>query len=309
MGSLLFDSPVGRFVASFPALSAAAGLIVAISFIYIRFIKTPKLDLPVVGNPGDKWDAQKHIVAGARKYPDTPYILPMDPPIVVLPIKIQDEVRNLPENVVSFTKEHQRNFFAQYTGIGDHRPEMITAIRQDLTRHIVSTIPGLQEEVRYGFDKEFGDCKDWTPFPLYMKVLRIVALTSGRVFVGRPLSREEEWLQRTISYTMDCVKARNAIREYPWWKRRWVTSSLPEIAKLTEHRTRGGVLLKPIMDAQLAKDSKREKIINEETGDEEGNFIEWLLKHTPGDLKMDPENLALNQMVCKFLTILLHVLC
>lgn len=123
----------------------------------------------------------------------------MDPPIVVLPIKIQDEIRNRPESEISFTQEHQRNFFAHYTGIGDHRPEMITAIRQDLTRHIVSTIPGLQEEVRFGFDKEFGDCKDWTPFPLYMKVLRIVALTSGKVFVGRPLSREEEWLQRTIS--------------------------------------------------------------------------------------------------------------
>lgn len=53
------------------------------------------------------------------------------------------------------------------------------------------------------------------------------------------------------------------------------------------------------MDAQLAKESKKEKIINEETGDEEGNFIAWLLKHTPGDLKMEPEHLALNQMVCK----------
>lgn len=56
----------------------------------------------------------------------------MDPPIVVLPIKIQDEVRNLPENVVSFTKEHRRNFFAHYTGIGDQRDEMINAIVSSL---------------------------------------------------------------------------------------------------------------------------------------------------------------------------------
>lgn len=67
MGSLLFDSPAGRVIASYPALSAAAALLLAISVVYIRFIKSPKLDLPVVGNPGDKWDAQKHIVAGARK--------------------------------------------------------------------------------------------------------------------------------------------------------------------------------------------------------------------------------------------------
>ncbi|KAG9258398.1 cytochrome P450 [Emericellopsis atlantica] len=224
----------------------------------------------------------------------------MEPPIVVLPIKIQDEVRNLPESVVSFTKEHQRNFFAHYTGIGDHRPEMIQAVRVDLTRHIVSTLPDLQDEVRYSFDKESGPCKDWTPFPLYMKVLRIVALLSGRVFVGRPLSREEEWMQSTINYTIDCVKARNAVRDYPQWKRPWVTSSLPEIKKLTHHRTRGGEMLAPIMQAQLAKESVKEKLRNEETGDEEGNFIEWLLKYTPEHLRNDPENLALNQMVLSF---------
>lgn len=67
MGSLFLDSPAGRFVASFPALSAAVGLLFAAVFVYVRFIKSPKLDLPVVGQPGDKWDAQKHIVAGARK--------------------------------------------------------------------------------------------------------------------------------------------------------------------------------------------------------------------------------------------------
>lgn len=223
----------------------------------------------------------------------------MSPPIVVLPIKVQDEVRNQPESKISFTQEHQRNFFAQYTGIGDHRPEMIQAIRVDLTRHIARTLPDLQEEVRYAFDRELGDCKDWTPAPLYFKILRIVAMMNGRIFVGRPLSREDEWIQSTINYTIDCVKARNAIRDYPEWKRPWVTSSLPEIKALTRHRTRGGEMLEPIMKAQLSKESFKEKLHNKETGDEEGNFIEWLLKYTPEELRNDPENLALNQMVCK----------
>ncbi|KAH6896727.1 cytochrome P450 [Thelonectria olida] len=290
-------------VVSFPALSSAVALLLAL-LVYRSCVKprTPTPKLPVVGTPGTHI-TKKDIVEGARKYPDAPFILPMSPPIVVLPIGIQDEVRNLPENKVSFTQEHQRNFFAQYTGIGDHRPEMIKAIRIDLTRHIASTLPDLQEEVRFGFDKEIGECKDWTPLPLYMKVLRIVALMNGRIFVGRPLSREEEWIQSTISYTIDCVKARNAIREHPVWKRRWVTSSLPEIQKLTHHRTRGGEMLEPIMNAQLSKPSFKEKLHNPDTGDEEGNFIEWILKYTPEELRNDPENLALNQMVLSFAAI------
>ncbi|KAL6852475.1 hypothetical protein ACO1O0_007020 [Amphichorda felina] len=299
MASLISDGPFAQTIMSYPALSAVAAVLLVALFVNFSLNNTPHLDLPIVGEPGSKV-GKKDIVEGARKYPDTPFILPMEPPIVVLPIKIQDEVRNQPESKVSFTKEHRRNFFAQYTGIGDHRPEMIQAVRVDLTRHIASTLPDLQDEVRYGFDKEFGPCKDWTPFPLYFKVLRIVALMSGRVFVGRPLSRQEEWIQSTISYTIDCVKARNAIRDYPVWKRRWVTSSLPEIHKLTSHRTRGGEMLSPILKAQISKESSKQKLHNAETGDEEGNFIEWLLKYTPEHLRNDPENLALNQMVLSF---------
>ncbi|KAF7562615.1 hypothetical protein G7046_g1526 [Stylonectria norvegica] len=290
-------------VVSFPAISGAVACLLAVLVYRSCFgTRAPTPALPVVGTPGTHI-TKKEILEGSRKYPGQPFILPMSPPIVILPIQIQDEIRNLPESAVSFTKEHQRNFFAHYTGIGDSRPEMIKAIRIDLTRHISNTIPELQEETRYAFDKEFGDCKEWTPAPVYFKVLRIVALLNGRIFVGRPLSREEEWVQSTISYTIDCVKARNAIREYPVWKRRFVTNSLPEIKKLTHHRTRGGEMLKPIMDAQLAKPSFQEKLHNPETGDEEGNFIEWLLKYTPEHLRNDPENLALNQMVLSFAAI------
>ncbi|KAH7006757.1 cytochrome P450 [Ilyonectria destructans] len=279
-----------RAITSFPALSSVVALFLAV-LVYHSYVKTrgPTPALPVVGKPGSHI-TKNVILEGSRKYPDSPFILPMSPPIVVLPIGIQDEVRNLPESRVSFTQEHQRNFFAQYTGIGDHRPEMIKAIRIDLTRHIASTLPALQEEVRFGFDKEFGDCKEWSPFPVYLKVLRIVALMNGRIF-------------STISYTIDCVKARNAIREHPVWKRRWITSSLPEIAKLSHHRTRGGEMLEPIMKAQLSKPSFNEKLHSPESGDEEGNFIEWILKYTPENLRNNPENLAVNQMVLSFAAI------
>jgi hypothetical protein len=222
----------------------------------------------------------------------------MDPPLVVLPIKIQDEVRNLPESQVSFTKEHQRNFFAQYTGIGDNRPEMIQAIRIDLTRQIPSTTTALQDELRYAFDKELGDCQDWTVYPLYFKVLRTIALMSGRIFVGRPLSRQEEWIHSTINYTVDCVKARNAIRNYPAWIRPLVTKFLPDVHRLAQHRLRAAHLLGPILKTQLSN-LEREKIHNLESGDEEGSFISWVLKYTPEELRNNPKNLATDQMVCK----------
>lgn len=222
----------------------------------------------------------------------------MSPPLVILPISTLDEFRNLPEDKVSFHKVVQDMFLVKHTGIGDFRPELLRTIQSDLPRHISSTTDGLQDEIRYAFDKEFGDCKEWTSFSAYSKMLRIVALLSGRVFVGRPLSREEEWIHSSINYTVDCVGARDAARRYPSLIRGLVAGYLPEIKRVHKYQTRGGELLKPILDAQLAKHGN-EKIESDVTGDEQGTFISWLLKHTTEDKRRDPVTLANNQMACK----------
>lgn len=62
--------------------------------------------------------------ANRLKYPETPYILPQDPPILILPNSAINEVRNLPESQISFVKEIKRIFHYEYTGIGEHRPEV-----------------------------------------------------------------------------------------------------------------------------------------------------------------------------------------
>src|SRR5579862_9221448 len=110
--------------------------------------------------------------------------------MVVLPQSTLDEVRNLPENQVSFLQNVRKQFYAKHTGVGDTPPEVVKAIKFDLTRNLANLLDGLQDEVRYSFDKELGPCEDWTTIRLYGTLLRIVAILSSLIFVGRPLSRE-----------------------------------------------------------------------------------------------------------------------
>jgi hypothetical protein len=224
-------------------------------------------------------------------------VIPLKRPTVILPIKILDEVRNLPETQVSFMKFIAEAFMSEHTGIGKDRREVIQAVKIDLTRHIASTLDGLQEEIRYSFNKELGPCQDWTPVVLYGAMARIVALLSGRVFVGRPLSRNEEWIDASINYTMDSIKARNAIAKWPVYLRRFVVPFLPEIRSVKQYSARGGKLLDPILKATLEKVYSEEKSLDDD--DEQGTFISWMLKHTARDLRADPENLAGGQMASK----------
>jgi hypothetical protein len=195
-------------------------------------------------------------------------------------------------------KDVRRSFSAKHTGVGTEGPEVAQSVKIDLTRHIASTLDDLQEEVRYSFEKEFGPCEEWTPIPVYSKLTRIVALLSGRVFVGRPLSREEEWIQATIMFTFYCVQARAAINAYPEWARGIAGYFLPEVKRLWEFKKRGAQLLQPIVHAQIAKEGT-EKLHRDDSEDDQGNFISWLLKHTNENQRWDPLVLANNQMGCE----------
>ena len=193
----------------------------------------------------------------------------------------------------------RRQFAYKQTDIGGEQPAIIQAVKIDLTRHIASTLDDLQEEIQYGFNKEFGPCEDWTPISLYGKMTRIVALLSGRVFVGRPLSREEEWIQATVMYTFYSMQAKDAVNAYHPYLRSIVAPFIPELQSLKKFRRRGAELFMPILQQQLAKEDN-EKIRRDDNDDEQGNMIAWMLKHTPEIQRSDPMVLANNQMGCEF---------
>lgn len=282
------------FALGSPLLLSGATLLIIISFIRFLLNRPKKLDLPVFGAGGK--DQRQTLVEGTLKCPDSPYIIPTAPALVILPISVIDEVRNLPENKASFIKDIRRSFSSKHTGIGKETgPELIQAVKIDLTRHIASTLDDLQDEIRYGFYKELGSCKDWTPIPLYHKITRIVALLSGRVFVGRPLSREEEWIQATVAYTFFCMQARNAINAYPEYLRGIVAPFVKEVKSLKHFRKRGSDLMKPILDAQGVKE-RNEKLVSGDNIDEQGTMISWILKHINENERYDPVKLANNQM-------------
>jgi hypothetical protein len=215
--------------------------------------------------------------------------------MVILPAALLDEIRNLPESQVSFRREIAQNFLSRHTGIGEDRPELLAAIKTELTRNISSTLDNLQDEIRYAFNKELGPCEDCTAVVLYPIMARMVALLSGRVFVGRPLSRSEEWIDASINYTMDVVKARMAIAKWPVWTRFFVAPFLPEIKGIKKYRKRGAELLDSILRHTMARAGSEKSLLGE--GDEQGTFISWVLKHTKEGLREDPENLAEAQML------------
>lgn len=216
---------------------------------------------------------------------------------MVLPLHILDEIRNLPENKVSFSKSIAQSFSAKHTGIGEPNPQLIQAIKVDLTRNVAKTLGPLQDEVRYSFNAEIGPCEDWTPVVIYGAMARIVALLSGRVFVGLPLSRNEKWIDASVRYTMDCIGTQRVLAKWPVFLRDIIAPFLPEVIGLKQYAARGGKLLEPLLKATLAG-TLNEKSTNDEDI-EQGTFISWILRYTAQTEREDAEHLARTQMNCE----------
>ncbi|KAF7880201.1 uncharacterized protein EAF01_012049 [Botrytis porri] len=303
MSPALFDKSKDMTIS--PLFLGASALLVLAYVIKAILSRPQKLDLPIVGKPGaDHW--QKELREGTAKYPNIPFILPSDPPLVVLPHCTLDEVRFLAEEKASFQKEIDRMFLSAHTKVGQDAPVLVKTIKNDLTRHTTSVAGALKDETHYALDTEFGTSESWTKVVLFEKVVRIVALVSGRVAVGRPLSRNKEWLQTSTQYTIDCIKAKNAATEWPAWTRYFVVPFLPDVKKVKAHTEKAAELLKPLIN-QCIRRFKEGKGIGEDSGDEfdddQGTFVSWIMKHTSPELRENPYNLAINQLNLSFASI------
>lgn len=63
-------------------------------------------------------------------------------------------------------------------------------IRRDLTRSLGTLIPEIDEELNVGVDDCWGkDTENWNDVGLFTTMMKVVARTSNRVFVGLPLCK------------------------------------------------------------------------------------------------------------------------
>ena len=136
---------------------------------------------------------------------------------------------------------------------------------------LVRLNPSIADEVQESLLLEMPPCKDWTPVNINQKLLRIVAMVSGRVFVGPELCRSEEYLDAAINYTIDLMAAQRAVNSLAPWKRPFLGNRLPQVKKLDQRLAEATAFLRPVVEA-------RQKLPVEERPDD---MLQWLMTAQP----------------------------
>lgn len=180
-------------------------------------------------------------------------------------------------------------FAGHYSSLGIRNPILINSIKMDLTRSIGRVLEELQKESAFAIPDTLGPCDDWTEIPVYQKSLHIVALLSGRVFVGYPLCRNSEWVQTTINYTIHAFGVAQHLLKVPSFIRPLVAPFHPAVKTVRAHRETAMRLITPIIDERIAAMRQDPNVVLP------NDAIQFLI-HNSGDKIDDVHTQALLQL-------------
>lgn len=183
---------------------------------------------------------------------------PSESPVVVLPSRFLDELKRLPDDVLSFNGALEQSMHTKYTQL-QNEPSLPHTIKTSLTPGLVRLNPTVADEVNEALRTELPPCADWTPVNINAKLLRIVAMASGRILIGPELCRSEEYLDSAIKYTLELMDVRQAVDALTPWLRPFKARFLPELKTLNNRLKQVDAFMQPIVQAryELTEDDEK----------------------------------------------------
>lgn len=144
------------------------------------------------------------------------------------------------------------------------------------------------------------ECSDWTSVNIHRKLLRIVAMVSGRVFIGPELCRSETYLDASINYTIEVMTAQRAVEHMKPWMRPLFASRLPQVQNLDRRIDEAVKFIAPVVEARRAAalDPAAEK---------PDDMLQWLMDGQSKFPDKNSQNLARVQLGLSFAAI--HTTC
>ncbi|KAF7317664.1 Cytochrome P450 [Mycena kentingensis (nom. inval.)] len=257
----------------------------------------PKLDfLPTVGPSAPLisylgafryvFNAKEMFQEGYEKFPKGVFRVALIDrwSVLVSGKQMVEDIANAREEDMSFHQSTNEFLQTRYTlGRGIERdPYHPAVIRTSLSRNVGSRFPDIRDEIVCAFGDLLpltGD--EWLVVPAYDSMMRIIARTSNRMFVGLPLCRNEDYLALNIGVAMDVVVKAQLINFLPAFLRPTLG---PLISLLRSNMRRASKHLTPLVAERL----KQVEMHGKDWPEKPNDLISWLIDYADGDeLKLE----------------------
>lgn len=119
-------------------------------------------------------------------------------------------------------------------------------------------------------------CEDWTEVCINQKLVDVIAKVSGRVFVGPELCQDPEYLDAGSNYTVDLMKAVQAVKQIRPILKPFLAPRTPEVVQLRQREKRATEVLRPIIEERMNGKSK------DPNWQEPDDMLQWMINRSGG---------------------------
>ncbi|RVX65953.1 hypothetical protein B0A52_09838 [Exophiala mesophila] len=301
--------PSHLYPISIVIVGVAGALFCLIVSHFARRQKTVLPDVPWVGSNSTTWfgilrtrwwtmlNYESALALAYREYglKDKACMLgTLDGEVVLLPPSSIPWLISQPSHVLSVNGAHKHILQTKYSF---PRPEIMDptvhfdVIKSELTRQMFSITPEVSDEMRAAISDVFGeDPNSWREVKLFDAVIKTIARTSNRVFVGLPLCRDEEYLRNAIGFAEDIALSATVLRLMPTWL-------LPVVERIATHSNRkhARAYTDILRHEILHRQRSQQQVVEKPDADAKNDFLQWLLNRSinrddgQGPDETDPE--------------------
>lgn len=210
------------------------------------------------------------IARGLKTLPGVFQVMTGTGPVVVLPNCFAHETRN--NKSLSFNRYFDKDFFVNYPGFEAYRTGykdgtfIQEVVRTKLTQSLGLVTKDLVDEMTDACQNILGNDSQFHEVYVKQATSKIVAKLSSRVFLGKNLARNSQWLRIAASYTHDSYSAAHDLRQWNFLLRPFVFNFLPNLRRLRHEVQEATRLIMPevalrkaVVDEALKTDQKPPK--------------------------------------------------
>ncbi len=131
---------------------------------------------------------------------------------------------------------------------------------------------------------------DWTPVKVQPFALRAIARSTGLVFVGGSINRNEEWMDTSINFAVHVFLAVVKLQFFPAWLRPIGQYLVSDLRRIRQDVSKAKAMLKPVVGERL-------RDMDAPGYEKPDDLIQWLLESLPEDERGDLQVLAELQLI------------
>ncbi|KAM7189906.1 Ent-kaurene oxidase [Rhypophila sp. PSN 637] len=268
-------------------LATSSVVVWLLSIIWRRLVSVPNVNVPHIAFEGDN-SAVRYIAEGGNllaqgyeKYNRKGQAFAIrnssDPkrPIIILPIRYLEEVKNAPQSQLSFPLFMEKASLIRDICGPIMTEEVQRVTRLDLNKALGNLIYPIQNIIAEAINQEMPqfDDKDWKSLgPPQPFLAQVFARVAAHVLVGPELARGR-WPSLSRDYVNSVTKAPGVVRHkyHPYF--RWVAKYFePSVKTVLKYRREAAELLKPTLIARTAE------LQHGESRTTHQDAIQWLIE-------------------------------